>query len=89
MDLCSLEEIQNLFISYHACFSKYFPELEFYCNEKEFHVHGIIRRYSDITGVCYNATHFMIEMKKKYVICLPISVDAKFRMIAKRQTHYS
>lgn len=89
MDLCSLEEIQNLFISYHACFSRYFPELGFFCNEKEFHVHGIIRKYSDITGIGYDTTHFMIEMKKKYVICLPISVDAKFRMIAKRQTYYS
>ena len=38
MDVCSLEEIQNLFIFYDTCFSKYFPELEFYCNEKEFHV---------------------------------------------------
>lgn len=44
MDACSLEEIQNLFISYHACFSRYFPELGFFCNEKEFHVHGIIRK---------------------------------------------
>lgn len=28
MDVCSLEEIQNLFIFYDTCFSKYFPELE-------------------------------------------------------------
>lgn len=29
MDVCSLEEIQNLFIFYDTCFSKYFPELNF------------------------------------------------------------
>lgn len=89
MDVCSLEEIQDLFISYHAYFSKYFPELEFYCNEKGFQVHGIIRKYSDIKGVCYNTTHFMIEMKKEYVIYLPLSVDARFRILTKQKTYYS
>ena len=32
MDACNIDEIQNLFIYYSACFSKYFPELGFYCN---------------------------------------------------------
>lgn len=81
MDVCSLEEIQNLFIFYDTCFSKYFPELEFYCNEKEFHVHSII--------VCYNTTHFIIEMKQEYVIYLPLSIDAKFRILTKQKTYYS
>ena len=49
MDVCSLEEIQNLFIFYDTCFSKYFPELEFYCNEKEFHVHSITVSYTHLT----------------------------------------
>jgi len=35
MDACNIDEIQNLFIYYSACFSKYFPELGFYCNERE------------------------------------------------------
>ena len=46
MDACDIDEIQNLFIYYSACFSKYFPELGFYCNEREFQIHGIVRRYS-------------------------------------------
>ena len=50
MDACNIDEIQNLFIYYSACFSKYFPELGFYCNEREFQIHGIVRRYSDITA---------------------------------------
>lgn len=29
MDACNIDEIQNLFIYYSACFSKYFPELGF------------------------------------------------------------
>ena len=61
MDVCSLEEIQNLFIFYDTCFSKYFPELEFYC----------------------------IEMKQEYVIYLPLSIDAKFRILTKQKTYYS
>ena len=89
MDVCSLEEIQNLFIFYDTCFSKYFPELDFYCNEKEFPVHSIIRKYSDIKGVCYNTTHFIIEMKQEYVIYLPLSIDAKFRILTKQKTYYS
>ena len=54
MDACDIDEIQNLFIYYSACFSKYFPELGFYCNEREFQIHGIVRRYSDITGVSHD-----------------------------------
>lgn len=54
MDACNIDEIQNLFIYYSACFSKYFPELGFYCNEREFQIHGIVRRYSDITGVSHD-----------------------------------
>ena len=77
MDVCSLEEIQNLFIFYDTC------------NEKEFHVHSIIRKYSDIKGVCYNTTHFIIEMKQEYVIYLPLSIDAKFRILTKQKTYYS
>ena len=59
MDVCSLEEIQNLFIFY------------------------------DIKGVCYNTTHFIIEMKQEYVIYLPLSIDAKFRILTKQKTYYS
>ena len=56
MDACDIDEIQNLFIYYSACFSKYFPELGFYCNEREFQIHGIVRRYSDITGVSHDGS---------------------------------
>ena len=56
MDACNIDEIQNLFIYYSACFSKYFPELGFYCNEREFQIHGIVRRYSDITGVSHDGS---------------------------------
>lgn len=89
MDVCSLDEIQSLFISYSVCFSRHFPELGFYCNEKEFHVRGIIRKYSDITGACHSTTHFIIEMKKEYVIYLPLLIDAKFRILTKQKNHYS
>ena len=58
MDACNIDEIQNLFIYYSACFSKYFPELGFYCNEREFQIHGIVRRYSDITGVSHDGSYF-------------------------------
>ena len=59
MDACNIDEIQNLFIYYSACFSKYFPELGFYCNEREFQIHGIVRRYSDITGVSHDGSYFL------------------------------
>lgn len=65
MDACNIDEIQNLFIYYSACFSKYFPELGFYCNEREFQIHGIVRRYSDITGVSHDGSYFLIEMQKR------------------------
>ena len=65
MDACNIDEIQNLFIYYSACFSKYFPELGFYCNEREFQIHGIVRRYSDITGVSHDGSYFLIEMRKR------------------------
>ena len=50
---------------------------------------NIIRKYSDIKGVCYNTTHFIIEMKQEYVIYLPLSIDAKFRILTKQKTYYS
>ena len=62
-----MDEIQNLFIYYSACFSKYFPELGFYCNEREFQIHGIVRRYSDVTGVSRDGSYFLIEMQKEYL----------------------
>ena len=65
MDACNIDEIQNLFIYYSACFSKYFPELGFYCNEREFQIHGIVRRYSDITGVSHDGSYFLIENAKR------------------------
>lgn len=64
MDACNIDEIQNLFIYYSACFSKYFPELGFYCNEREFQIHGIVRRYSDITGVSHDGSYFLIDAKR-------------------------
>ena len=32
MDACNFDVIQNLFIFFAGCFSKYFPELGLYCN---------------------------------------------------------
>lgn len=86
MDVCSLDEIQDLFIQYAVCFSGYFPELGFECNEKGFQVHGVIRRYKDITGVSYDASHFLVEIRREYVIGLPLLADAKFRILVKRST---
>ena len=34
-------------------------------------------------------THFIIEMKQEYVIYLPLSIDAKFRILTKQKTYYS
>ena len=79
MDACNIDEIQNLFIYYSACFSKYFPELGFYCNEREFQIHGIVRRYSDITGVSH----------EEYLIYLPLLVGSKFRILTKQKQLYS
>ncbi len=89
MDACNIDEIQNLFIYYSACFSKYFPELGFYCNEREFQIHGIVRRYSDITGVSHDGSYFLIEMRKEYLIYLPLLVGSKFRILTKRKQLYS
>ncbi|MFS2933670.1 hypothetical protein, partial [Parabacteroides distasonis] len=83
MDACNIDEIQNLFIYYSACFSKYFPELGCYCNEREFQIHGIVRRYSDITGVSHDGSYFLIEMRKEYLIYLPLLVGSKFRILTK------
>ena len=89
MDACNIDEIQNLFIYYSACFSKYFPELGFYCNEREFQIHGIVRRYSDITGVSHDGSYFLIEMRKEYLIYLPLLVGSKFRILTKQKQLYS
>ena len=89
MDACNIDEIQNLFIYYSACFSKYFPELGFYCNEREFRIHGIVRRYSDITGVSHDGSYFLIEMRKEYLIYLPLLVGSKFRILTKQKQLYS
>ena len=85
MDACNIDEIQNLFIYYSACFSKYFPELGlgFYCNEREFQIHGIVRRYSDVTGVSHDGSYFLIE------IYLPLLVGSKFRILTKQKQLYS
>lgn len=89
MDACNIDEIQNLFIYYSACFSKYFPELGFYCNEREFQIHGIVWRYSDITGVSHDGSYFLIEMRKEYLIYLPLLVGSKFRILTKQKQLYS
>ena len=75
MDACNIDEIQNLFIYYSACFSKYFPEL--------------VRRYSDITGVSHDGSYFLIEMRKEYLIYLPLLVGSKFRILTKQKQLYS
>ena len=82
MDACNIDEIQNLFIYYSACFSKY-------CNEREFQIHGIVRRYSDITGVSHDGSYFLIEMRKEYLIYLPLLVGSKFRILTKQKQLYS
>ena len=84
MDACDIDEIQNLFIYYSACFSKYFPELE-----REFQIHGIVRRYSDVTGVSHDGSYFLIEMRKEYLIYLPLLVGSKFRILTKQKQLYS
>ena len=78
MDACNIDEIQNLFIYYSACFSK-----------REFQIHGIVRRYSDITGVSHDGSYFLIEMRKEYLIYLPLLVGSKFRILTKQKQLYS
>ena len=50
MDACDIDEIQNLFIYYSACFSKYFPELRVYCNEEGIPRYMVSCGDSDVTG---------------------------------------
>ena len=64
-------------------------ELGFYCNEREFQIHGIVRRYSDITGVSHDGSYFLIEMRKEYLIYLPLLVGSKFRILTKQKQLYS
>ncbi len=83
MDVCSLDEIQNLFIIYSVCFGGHFPELGFFCDEKEFRIHHVIRKYKDVTGVSYTPSHFLIEIRKEYLIYLPLLSGAEFRIMVK------
>lgn len=70
-------------------FQQVFSRVRFYCNEREFQIHGIVRRYSDVTGVSHDGSYFLIEMRKEYLIYLPLLVGSKFRILTKQKQLYS
>lgn len=80
MNVCRVEDYKQLILSYDSCFSTFYPDLNFYCDDEIFTVKGIIRKYTDISGVDLNMDYFIIAMKKEYLICLPISETAKYQI---------
>ena len=84
MGICNIKQAQNMFAFYSAYFCSQFPELEFSCDETTFCVDGIIRRYEDITGMSCNKTHFLIEMERKYLLCLPMMQGEKMCILKKQ-----
>ena len=42
-----------------------------------------------ITGVSHDGSYFLIEMRKEYLIYLPLLVGSKFRILTKQKQLYS
>lgn len=83
MDILNLEGYKSICISYATCFGWLFPELKYFCAKDEFHVHGGIYKYTDITGTDYSQNHFIIEIAHERCLYLPIAEKAKFHLVEK------